>query len=149
MRFKILSLLFATALTSGIVFTACQSSATTPEEEAAQNKVDDAKDELKAAEKAATAEEWALFKSESETKIRVNEISIADFKDKMSMSGRKLDVVFQEKIDALEKQNESMKDRIYNYEKRQSNWESFKSEFNHDIDEIAQALKDLTVNNTK
>ena len=31
----------------------------------------------------------------------------------------------------------------------QSNWESFKREFNHDMDEIGQALKDLTVDNKK
>jgi hypothetical protein len=26
-------------------------------------------------------------------------------------------------------------------------WESFKREFNHDVDELGQALKDLTVDN--
>jgi hypothetical protein len=35
------------------------------------------------------------------------------------------------------------------YEKKQSDWESFKREFNHDMDELGQALKDLTVDNKK
>lgn len=29
------------------------------------------------------------------------------------------------------------------------NWEKFKTEFNHDMDELGQAFKDLTVNNVK
>jgi len=42
-----------------------------------------------------------------------------------------------------------MRARLVAYEKSQSNWESFKREFNHDMDEIGQALKDLTVDNKK
>jgi hypothetical protein len=140
---------FTLAMTfAAMVFlTGCQLSSATPEEEAAQAKVDEAKQELKAAEKAATAEEWEAFKSESETRIRINEISIAEFRDKMSISDRKVDVLYEEKIDKLEKQNKDMKNRIVSYENRQSNWESFKSEFNHDMDEISKAMKDLLVDN--
>jgi hypothetical protein len=31
----------------------------------------------------------------------------------------------------------------------QEQWESFKSEFTHDMDEMEKAVKDLTVNNVK
>jgi DNA-directed RNA polymerase subunit N (RpoN/RPB10) len=33
------------------------------------------------------------------------------------------------------------------YEKSQSDWEAFKREFNHDMEELGKALKDLTVDN--
>jgi len=29
------------------------------------------------------------------------------------------------------------------------NWEKFKAEFNHDMDELGKAFKDLTINNIK
>jgi len=128
---------------------ACQSTPSTPEETAAQAKVDSAKSELKEAQKEATAEEWAAFKIESEEKIRINELSIADFKDRMSTSESQFDALYVEKIDKLEKQNKNLKAKIENYEKRKSNWASFKSEFNHDMEELGKALSDLTVDNKK
>ena len=149
MKKTIIFLVMAATLITGTILSGCNSTPLTPEEEAAQVKVDEAKDELKDAQKEATAEEWELFKTESEEKIRINELSIAEFKDQMSMSNRKLDAVYLEKIDTLEKQNKSMKDRIFNYEKRKGNWESFKLEFNHDMEELGKALKDITVDNKK
>jgi hypothetical protein len=35
------------------------------------------------------------------------------------------------------------------YDKNQTDWEKFKREFNHDMDELGKSLKDLTVNNKK
>lgn len=138
-----------TALVAGNIFTACQSTPSTPEEAAAQAKVDSAKMELKDAQKAATAEEWEAFKIESAEKIRINELSIADFKDRMSTSESQFDALYVEKIDKLEKQNKALKTKIENYEKRKSDWASFKSEFNHDMEELGKALSDLTVDNKK
>lgn len=143
------TLVIATALATGTLFTACKSTPSTPAEEAAQLKVDSAKQELKDAQKAATAEEWEAFKIESEEKIRINELSIADFKDRMKTSESQFDALYVEKIDKLEKQNKNLKARIENYEKRNNNWASFKSEFNHDMDELGIALKDIMVDNKK
>ena len=36
----------------------------------------------------------------------------------------------------------------YNQEGKE-NWEKFKTEFSHDMDELGKAFKDLTVKNTK
>jgi hypothetical protein len=146
------TLAITTALTAGALFSACQSTPSTPAEEAAQAKVDSAKSELKEAQKAATAEEWEAFKTESAEKIRINELSIADFKEKMRTSESQFDALYVEKIDKLEQQNKKLKAKIENYENfenRKSNWASFKSEFNHDMDELGKALKDLTVDNKK
>jgi uncharacterized protein (DUF3084 family) len=138
----------AITLTAGM-FTSCNTTPSTPEVEEAQAKLDSAKQELKEAELTATDEEWEAFKTESEMKIRTNELSIADFKDRMGTSARKFDALYLEKIDKLEQQNKDMKARIDNYEKRQSDWASFKSEFNHDMDELGLALKDILVDNKK
>jgi hypothetical protein len=42
-----------------------------------------------------------------------------------------------------------MRGRLVAYDKSQSNWESFKREFNHDMDEIGKSLEDLTVDNKR
>lgn len=134
---------------AGAIFTGCESSDQKVED--AKINVQNAKQDLKAAQneaqKTASAEEWKTFKSASETKIKDNEALIAEFKEKMKTSGKKLDAVYAKNIDALEQKNRDMKYKIDAYEKSQSDWESFKREFNHDMDEIGKALKDLTVNN--
>jgi len=141
MKKTILSIAIATLVT-GAIFTGCQTQA--EKRESAKENLQDAKVE---AQKVATAEEWELFKSESEVRIIENENRIAELKVKMKKPGKVLDTQYEKRIDELEQKNRELKTRIENYEKSQSDWESFKREFNHDVDEIGQALKDLTVDN--
>jgi chromosome segregation ATPase len=151
---KIYSLAFAT-LIGGVVFISCQSTA--EKTDAAEAKVQDAKDELKEArkdenvqaQKAATAEEWVTFRNESQEKIWANEKHIAELKVKMNKPGKLLDAAYAKKIDSLEEKNRDLKRRMDAYEKSQSDWETFKREYNHDMDELGNALKDLTVDNKK
>lgn len=153
MKNSIFILAVTTMFTAGAIFTSCQSADQKVED--AKVNVQDAKQELKdaqkdantEAQKAANAEEWKTFKSASEVKIKDNEALIAEFKEKMKTSGKKLDAAYAKSIDALEQKNRDMKYRIDAYEKGQSDWESFKREFNHDMDELGKALKDLVVNN--
>jgi len=137
------------------IFTSCQSSI--QKQEAARDKVQDARQDLNAAQKdanaaaqvVATAEEWEAFRNDSELKIKANEIRITELNVKMKKPGEIFDEIYEKKITNLEQQNREMRARLVAYEKSQSNWESFKREFNHDMDEIGQALKDLTVDNKK
>ena len=148
-------ILAVTSLMAGTIFTGCQSS--TKKQQAAQDKVQDARQDLNAAkknanevaQKAATAEEWKTFKSESELKIKDNEIRINELTVKMKKPGELFDALYEKKITNLGQQNKDLKARLEAYEKSQTNWESFKREFNHDMDAIGQSLKDLTVDNKK
>jgi hypothetical protein len=65
----------------------------------------------------------------------------------MKMPGKTLDPLYEKKIEILEQQNKDLKKRIEDYETSQSDWEKFKSEFNHDMEELGKALKDFTVDN--
>lgn len=142
-----------TTIAAGMVFTGCESS--TQEMDNAQANVEEAKQDLKearqdvvaVAQKTANAEAWRTFKSESEVKIRGNETRIAELKEKMKTSGKTLDAVYEKNIDLLEQKNKDLNARMVAYEKEQSDWESFKREFNHDMDELGKALKDFTLNN--
>lgn len=155
MKKAIFMLALIATFATGTIITSCDS----PTQNAADAKanVQDAKQDLKEAQrdadaavlKAASAEEWKTFKSESDALIRDNEIRIAELKEKMKKTGKSIDAVYAENIAVLEQKNRDLKTRIDTYEKSQNGWEAFKVEFNHDMNELGQALKDLTVNNKK
>ena len=57
---------------------------------------------------------------------------------------------YDRQVNALEEKNSAMKKRMNDYkDDSASNWQSFKNEFNHDMDALGNALKDLTENNKK
>lgn len=146
MKKKIFILALAGAL-SGSVFTACNS----PEkrvENAAEN-VADAREDLAKAEQE-FAEEWEKFRMESEMQIQNNDNEIAEYRD-METKDKTWGNKNRERIDELEAKNKALKDKINNYdaEKRRDNWESFKAEFKHDMDELGAALKDFGRDNKK
>ncbi len=155
MKRTIFILAAALTLMAGTVFTGCQSTA--QKQDAAQDKVQEARQDLNEAkieanaigQELATAEEWATFKSESEIKIRDNEVRITELNVKMKKPGEIFDEAYSKKIANLELQNKEMRTRLTAYEKSQTNWETFKREFNHDMDELGKALKDITVDNTR
>jgi len=155
MRTIIFTLAVAIMFIVGSTFTGCQSSA--QKEQAAQDKVDKAQEKLDVAQydaniveqKVATAEQFKIFKLETELKIKNNEVLIAEINLKTRKSGAPIDKVYANKIDSLELKNLNMKKRVEAYEKSHSDWETFRREFNHDMDELGKALKDLTVKDKK
>ncbi len=143
------------AFISGNILTGCSSSTDKVNDandnvtEAQQNLKEAKQDAQLDAQKTASADEWKTFKTESELKISTNEIRIEQLKIKDKKTGKIFDNLYAKKIELLEKKNIDLRNRINGYEKKQSDWESFKREFNHDIDELGTAIKDLTVDNKK
>jgi hypothetical protein len=114
----------------------------------AKENVQNAKDSLSVARKAATAEEWQAFKNDTDSIINENEIRIAELKAKMKKTGKSIDAKYQKNIEVLEQKNKDLKVKIDAYKNdANADWQSFRREFNHDMDEIGQALKNLTVDN--
>lgn len=152
---KIIRNLVVVIFIAGIILVSCKFS--TKEENASQEKVldakenvQDAKDSLVAAKKAATAEEWQAFKDETESIINENEARIAELKLKMKKTGKSIDAKYKKNIEVLEQKNKNLKVKIETYKNdTNADWQSFKREFNHDMNEIGQALKDLTIDNKK
>jgi len=147
--------LFVTMTLAGTIFISCQSA--NQKQDAAQGRVQDAKQDLNTAQEdanaadqvVATAEKWEAFRNESELKVKANETRIAELNVKMKKPGETFDAAYEKKITKLEQQNKDMRGRLVDYDKSQTNWESFKREFNHDMDEIGKALEDLTVDNKR
>lgn len=89
------------------------------------------------------------YKKQSYTKIDENNQSIIDFKSRIALEKKEAKADYQAKIDDLEKKNSDMKLKLDNYKMdNKEKWENFKEEFNHDMDELGAAFKDLTVKNT-
>ena len=151
MKKVLISLAITLVFVAGTTLTGCQS----PEqkEAAARDKLQNAEEELRdaqieanaEAQKVATAEEWASFKKDAELTIRNNEIRIAELKIKINKPGTTLDPLYEKRIETLEQQNRDLNTKISAYEKNQSDWESFKREFNHDMAALGEALRGFTV----
>jgi predicted RNase H-like nuclease (RuvC/YqgF family) len=150
---KIIRNLLVVIFIAGSVLVSCKPS--TKEENASQEKVQnakenvqDAKDSLAVARKAATAEEWQAFKNQTDSIINENEIRIAELKLKMNKTSKSIDAKREKNIEALEQKNKDLKVKIETYKNSvDADWQSFKREFNHDVDEMGNALKDITTNN--
>ena len=152
---KTIYTLAITSLLTATILTGCQNS--TKKEQVAQDKVVDAQadmkdatEELVVAKKEATAQQWKQFKAETNARIAENESRIAELKVKMNKTGNSIDAMYAKNIEELELKNREIKVKVDTY-KNDSNddWESFKREYNHDMDQLNQSLKDITVDNKK
>ena len=122
------------------LITSCRSAA--QRETAAKNNVVDAKQDLQDT-KVDNANEWIKFKTESEAKIADNEKRIAELKVRMKEPGKTFDGLYRTRIEKLEAKNAELKTKLRNYDGNQTQWKTFKSDFNRDMNEIGNNIKDL------
>ena len=133
--------------TAGVLLTSCNSPADKLEN--SKEKVEEAKQDLAEA-KEDYADQYAKFKLESEERITANEKVIMDLKEYSKAKKSEAKVSYDKTIADLEAKNQAMKVKVRDYkDEGDVKWKSFKEEFNHDMNELGAALKDLTVNNKK
>ncbi len=136
-----------TTLIIGTLITSCNSSAEKVEDAVA--KVDDATEDLKSAKEDFNYE-YNKFKVESEQRMLDNEFKIAELKATKIKLKKEAKAEYDKTIADLEQKNSNMRTKLNEYkEEGKDKWESFKREFNHDMDELGRALKDLANNNVK
>lgn len=136
-----------TALVAGTTITSCDSS--TKKVEDAAVKVDQASEDLADAKKEFN-EEYAKFQAESEKRMVENDKQIAELKANKAQLKKEAKADYDKAINDIEEKNSALRIKMNEYkEEGNEKWESFKREFNHDMDELVQSLKDLTKNNTK
>ena len=134
-----ISVLFVIAVMS-ISILACKSAA--QKETAARQNVADANRDLEKT-KEKNAADWKVFKSEAEAKILSNDQRIAELKIKANKPGNTYDSVYRNRIEKLQSKNSELKLKINNYDRSQTDWQTFKSDFNREMDEIGKNLKDI------
>jgi chromosome segregation ATPase len=157
MKKKFLTLV-AAVFAVGTILSACNSSAEKVEN--AEQKVADAKADVKDAkqdlakaeetQQAAAESDFQKFKRESNEKIDANDKRIAELKIDIKNEKREARERDEERIAALEKKNHELRVKLEAYhDDGKSDWREFKTEFNHDLEGIGHAFKDITIRNTK
>jgi len=144
MKNRILTVAIATIITA--------TSSTAFAQENKQNKkarkeVAEAQKDLREA-KMDSIEDFNKFKKEAEIEINENDIKIAKLKAKKISDNKADNEKYNKKVTALANKNAALKSKINNCNHtKTSAWTSFKQEFNHDMKELGNAIKDLGVNN--
>ena len=111
-------------------------------EAAARENVADANQNLRQTQ-ASNTEEWAAFKIDANTKIASNEERISELKVKMNKPGNTFDGIYRTRIEKLESKNAELKSKLRNYDGNETGWQTFKKDFNRDMNEIGNNIKDL------
>jgi hypothetical protein len=125
----------------------CNSS--TKKVEKAEERLEDANKDLQIANEE-YIEEIETYRLQSATRFTDNEKNIDEFNQRIEAKKKDVTEAYKIKVAELNKKNSDLKKKIADYKSTtKENWESFKTEFNHDLDELGEALKDFTVKNKK
>lgn len=134
-------------LIAGSVLSSCMSNEEKMENSKVQ--VENAQENLDEA-KRQQAEDYAQFKYEANQQITANEQLIVDLKLYSKNKKAEVKAGYDRNISDLEAENEVLRARVESQnEINKEKWESFKSEFKHDMDELGKSLKDLGNDNVK
>ncbi len=143
------SLIITSLIAGTIFFGSCDS----PE-----GKVENAKNELETAEEnlAKAQEEYLAdieyYKQDMVQRIENNNQEIEKLKLKISIEdeNRELNDAYRKKIGILEERNSELRKKIDTYQaENKDKWENFKREFNRDINELGESLKNFDLERDK
>ncbi len=114
--------------------------------QAAEENLSEAQKELRQAQKDSVQE----FRSKSDRKISENEKIISDFKAKIANAEKVTRARYEKLAVDLEQKNKEMKKKLDEFnEEGKVKWQSFKREFNRDMDRLEKSLEKLKFKNTK
>lgn len=139
--------LATSAFIAGEIFTSCNTPAQKVEN--AQNNVTEANLDLNKANEE-YLEDIEKYRKETADKIAANNLSISDFNARIENEKKEAKTDYKKKLAVLENKNNDIKKRMEDYQAEgKEKWELFKAEFNHDMNELGLALKDLGVKNVR
>jgi len=144
---KSILLLTASALIVGAFLASCNTSSEKVEN--AQNNVKEANKDLDKANEE-YLKDVENYRKETADKVMSNDQIIAELKAKLKHEKKEAKAEYKKKVDELEQKNSEMKKKMDDYKvEGKEKWEMFKRDFNKGMDDIGNALKDLTSNNAK
>jgi hypothetical protein len=111
---------------------------------AARKDASKAKSELRQA-KIDSAADYLEFKKEAELKISENEKEIKALKAEKDRDTKEIRTKFDNEVGGLEEKNNALKSKIASADITEtSKWTSFKQDFNREMDDLGQSIKELT-----
>ena len=154
MKKNIFTLVVAT-LMGGLVFSGCQTQSRKIDDtienglEATQSLKTGVKEVSVELKNALFVQDWLKFKKVSDFKIMNNDIRIAQLKINTQRRATKPAPGYLNKLNELENVNLGMKKKLLVYSTDQNELNSYKNEFNHDLEMLEQTLTDLTFDNQR
>ena len=137
---KIILLSVVTVFMAGSMFMSCQSSSEKVNK--AKEDVVQAKQELNQAIKDSIVQ----FKKESNQKIGANEKMIGELKAKLVTGKKEMKATYEKSLAALEQKNNLLKKKLNDFNDDEiDKWNSFKTEFSGDMNDLGTALKNFVV----
>lgn len=136
---------------SAFLITALLISCNSPTENVqdAEDNVIEANKELEEANAAYLADVESYRQMTAE-KIEANNKQITEFKTRMALEKKTTKADYQKLVEDVELKNRNLKTKLDNYKAGDKDgWETFKAEFEHDMEELGKAFQDLTVKNVK
>lgn len=119
------------------------------EEEMARADLNAAEDNLESA-KEDYDRELENFRQQMAERSAANEQAIASLKEVTARQKEEARAAYREKVAQLELKNTEMKVRLNEYKgEGNEKWARFKAEFNHDMDELGRAIRDIGKDNVK
>lgn len=144
---KLMMTLTVATMLIGTIITSCNTAA--KDVEKSKDAVVKAADDLNKAQQAYLLD-VQNYRKEIMIKIDDNKVTIANFKIRMKDEKDDIKSIYKNQIALLEQRNDDMKVKLDAYQvDKKDDWDKFKIEFNHDMDELGKAFKDLTVKNIK
>jgi hypothetical protein len=129
----------------GFILTSCQSLGN--KKDKAQLKLEEKAKKLKEAKQLqilAINDSIKLFRKEALVKIEANEKQIIDFKAKITTKKKESKAEYEKKLNALEQKNTALKLKLNTLKAEGiEKWTPYKFDFNNDLNELSDALKDF------
>jgi hypothetical protein len=145
----------AIALVVSTILPSCKSTEARDDKEVKDVEIRTSDDNVKNNENAVVNDakmekERTEYRFEQEKKIRENDDRIKEYEAKMDNVGKNMREEYRQRVKDLKEKNETMKNRMNDYKyDTESNWQEFKREFNHDMDELGKSIRDFGRDNTK
>lgn len=90
--------------------------------------------------------EMESYKKETDAKIETNQQNLAEFETRMAKEKLEVKAEYAKTIEELRQKNQELKKRLDESSiADEVQWETFKSEFSRDLDELGKSFEDLTV----
>jgi uncharacterized membrane-anchored protein YhcB (DUF1043 family) len=94
--------------------------------------------------------DYQEFRKESEERMARNAEMIESYKQGMKSGKRKIKEQDRRMMAELEETNEMMKMKLNSFKSEsKEEWDTFKKEYTHDMDNLGTAITNFTVHNTK
>jgi peptidoglycan hydrolase CwlO-like protein len=129
----------AMASMAGVILSSCQSKEHKLEK--AQENVVDANEDLRKAQRE--------FREEQENVLTENERDIERYRVNIKDSKEELRADMERRIDSLQQKNKELRVRLNEDYDNNERWESFKREFNHDMERLKESLRTVGKDNVK